>query len=183
MAKKRCWKKFKSFEEEEKWLMEMAQDGWRLVSYIDSDVDENSYKFVKDPTASEYHYQVDYRDFTKKSDYEEYRDLFAESGWTLLSKNRLYSKHIFISTTKSKIFSDLTSMAERDVTRYRKAKEYVWLFIILAIVSAILYYFFDYAYFGALTIFSIGATIYNAFDARKRYKKIHHINMGHYEKV
>ena len=177
MAKK-IWKKFESFEAEEKWLMDMAQEGWRLVSYVDSDVDDNSYKFVEDPYASEYHYQIDYRDFNKKSDYEEYKDLFAESGWTILSENRLYSKHIFISTTKSRIFSDQTSRVERDVNRYQKAKEYIWLFTIQAIITAILYYYFDYAYFGAATIFGIGAAIYNAIDARKRYKKIRHVSIG-----
>lgn len=87
---KKISKKFKSFEEEEKWLMELAQDGQRLVSYDDNDVDTNTYKFVEDPSASEFHYQIDYRIFNKKADYEEYKELFAESGWTILSKSWFY---------------------------------------------------------------------------------------------
>ena len=168
---KKISKKFKSFEEEEKWLMELAKDGWRLVSYDDNDVDTNTYKFVEDPSASEFHYQIDYRSFNKKSDYEEYKELFAESGWTILSKSWFYSKHIFISTTKSKIFSDNVSLVERDINRYRVAKLYAVFFVIQAIITAALYFHFDYAYFGAATLFGIVAAIYNGIDARKRRKK------------
>ena len=174
---KKISKKFASFEAEEKWLMELAQDGWRLVSYEGNDMDTNTYKFVEESSASEYHYQIDYRSFNKKSDYEEYKDLFAESGWSILSNNALYSKHIFISTTKSKIFSDNASRVERDINRNRTAKLYGVLFIIQAIITGGLYYYFDYAYFGAATIFGIGAAIYHAIDARKRNKKIHHVNI------
>ena len=148
---KKISKKFESFEAEEKWLMELAQDGWRLASYEDNDVESNTYKFVEDSSASELHYQIDYRSFNKKSDYEEYKELFAESGWTILSKSWFYSKHIFISTTKSKIFSDNTSQIEREINRYRVAKLYVGLFVLQAIITAILYVYFDYAFFGAAT--------------------------------
>lgn len=175
---KKISKKFKSFEEEEKWLMELAQDGWRLVSYDDNDVDTNTYKFVEDPSASEFHYQIDYRSFNKKSDYEEYKELFAESGWTILSKSRFYSKHIFISTTMSKIFSDNVSRVERDINRYRVAKLYAVFFVIQAIITAALYIYFDYAYFGAATLFGIVAAIYNGIDARKRNKKIRHLSIS-----
>jgi len=175
---KKISKKFESFEAEEKWLMELAQDGWRLVSYEDNDIDTNTYKFVEDPSASELHYQIDYRVFNKKSDYEEYKDLFAESGWTILSKNWFYSRHIFISTTKSMIFSDNTSQVERDINRYRVAKLYVLLFIIQAIITGGLYYYLDYASFLGVTIFGIGSAIYHAIDTRKRYKKIRHVSIG-----
>lgn len=169
---KKFSKKFETFEAEEKWLMELAQDGWRLVSYEDNDVETNTYKFVKDSSASQLHYQIDYRSFNKKSDYEEYKALFTEAGWTMLSKSWIYSKHIFISTTKNKIFSDNISQIEREINRYRVAKLYGGLFVLQAIITAILYIYFDYAFFGAATIFGIGATIYNVMDARKRHKKI-----------
>lgn len=175
---KKISKKFESFEAEEKWLMELAQNGWRLVSYEDNDVGSNTYKFVEDLYASELHYQIDYRSFNKKLDYEEYKELFAESGWTILSKSWFYSKHIFISTTKSKIFSDNTSQIEREITRYRVAKLYVGLFVLQAIITAILYVYFDYPYFGAATLFGIGAAIYNVIDARKRHKKIPSVSLG-----
>ena len=141
-------------------------------------MDTNTYKFVEDSSASGLHYQIDYRSFNKKSDYEEYKELFAESGWTILSKSWFYSKHIFISTTKSKIFSDNTSQIEREINRYRVAKSYVGLFVIQAIATAVLLYYFDYAYFGAATLFGICAAIYHAIDARKRYKKIRHVSIG-----
>ncbi|MEK4698011.1 DUF2812 domain-containing protein [Solibacillus sp. FSL R7-0668] len=175
---KKISKKFESFEAEEKWLMELAQDGWRLVSYEDNDVETNTYKFVEDASASELHYQIDYRIFNKKSDYEEYKDLFEESGWTILSKSWFYSKHIFISTTNSKIFSDNISQIERDINRYRMAKFYVMFFIIQSIITAGLYYYFERSSFMGATIFGIGAAIYNVIDARKRRKKIPSVSVG-----
>ena len=137
-----------------------------------------TYKFVEDSSASELHYQIDYRSFNKKSDYVEYKELFAESGWTILSKSRFYSKHIFISTTKNKIFSDNVSLVERDINRYRVAKLYAVFFVIQAIIAAALYFHFDYAYFGAATLFGIVAAIYNGIDARKRRKKIPSVSLG-----
>lgn len=175
---KKISKKFESFEAEEKWLMELAQDGWRLVSYEDNDVEKNTYKFVEDSSASELHYQIDYRSFNKKSDYEEYIALFTEAGWTILSKSWVYSKHIFISTTKSKIFSDSTSQIEREINRYRVAKLYAGLFVLQAIITAILYVYCDYAFFGAATLFGIGAAIYNVMDAKKRHKNIPPVSLG-----
>lgn len=177
---KKLSKKFDSFEAEEKWLMELAQEGWRLISYDSADVDACTYKFVKDPAASQYRYQIDYRDFNKKLDYEEYKNLFEETGWTILSKNFFYSKHIFVSSSKNEIFSDPKSRLERDVNRYRSAKLYVAMFMLLAIVTGGLYYYFDFeiSVLGFLTIVGLGGAVYHTIDARKRIKKIRHVNMG-----
>ena len=177
---KKISKKFDSFEAEEKWLMELAQEGWRLVSYDTAELGACRYKFIEDPAASQYRYQIDYRDFNSKSAYEEYKNLFDETGWTSLSKNFFYSKHIFISTSKSEIFSDRMSRLERDINRYHSAKIFIALFMLQAIITGGLYYYFNFeiSVLGGLTIFGLGGAIYNTVDAIKRNKKISRVNLS-----
>lgn len=171
---KRISKKFDSFEAEEKWLMDMAKDGWRLVSYDSEDLEECTYKFDEDPDASKYNYQIDYRNFNTKSAYEEYKALFEETGWTILSKSFWYSKHIFVSTSKERIFSDSGSILERDINRYKNAKMYVLLCIIGTIITGSLYFYFDseVSSLGGVTIMGIFGTIYATWDAMKHRKKV-----------
>ena len=171
---KKLTKKFDSFEQEEKWLHDLALQGWRLENYEDVNIGNCTYKFIEDKNAKNLHYQIDYRLFSKKSEYQDYESLFEETGWTILSKNYSYNKHIFISDTKEKIFSDDHSQFERYQTRFTMARTYCVLFIIQALITGSLYFYFDtnYPYLGAITFFGIGATIYNGIDSLKRYKKL-----------
>lgn len=169
---KKITKKFNSFEEEERWLADLAEQNWLLISYDNNDVEKCSYKFLQDPNAKDYTYQIDYRDFNTKREYEDYKNLFKETGWNILSKNITYGKHIFISKTKNKIFSDQESMISRDINRYKSSLTYGIIFIIQALITGILYYNFDYPFLGAITIFGVFAAIYNFIDGVKRKKKI-----------
>lgn len=176
---KKISKKFNSFEDEEKWLMGMAKEGWRLVSYDSEDIEECTYKFVEDPNASKYNYQIDYRNFKKKLDYEEYKQLFEETGWTTLSKNANYSKHIFISTSKETIFSDGTTSLEREIYRYKTAKLYVVLSLVYTIITWSIYIYFDLemSSFGGVLMPGLLATIYTTVDAVKRRKYIKNVKL------
>ena len=176
---KKISKKFNSFEDEEKWLMGMAKEGWRLVSYDSEDIEECTYKFVEDPNASKYNYQIDYRNFKKKLDYEEYKQLFEETGWTTLSKNAKYSKHIFISTSKENIFSDSATSLEREINRYKTAKVYVIASILwtISMVSLLYYFDFEISAFGGGATFGLFAIIYTTVDAVKRRKYIKNVKL------
>ena len=172
--------KFKSFDEEEQWLTEQAQKGWRLVSYDSEEFDDCVYKFVQDEAAKEYRYKIDFREFTSKTDFEDYKELFNETGWTLLSKNRSYVKHIFISTSGEEIFSDQASIIEREVRRYRSAKVNAIGSFVVAVIAAGLLYYFDFEYKGLFygTLMCLGATWMYTINAMKSKKIINNAGIG-----
>ena len=166
--------KFKSFDEEEQWLMEQAQKGWRLVSYDSEEFDDCVYKFVQDEAAKQYRYKIDFREFSSKTDFEDYKELFNETGWTLLAKNRSYRKHIFISNSGAEIFSDQASIIEREIRRYRSAKVNAIGSFVIAVIAAGLLYYFDFEYKGLFygTLMCLGATWMYTINAMKSKKII-----------
>ena len=166
--------KFKSFDEEEQWLMEQAQKGWRLVSYDSEEFDDCIYKFVQDEAAKEYRYKIDFREFDSKTDFEDYKELFNETGWTLLSKNRSYIKHIFISTSGEEIFSDQASIIEREVRRYRSAKvNAIGSFVTVIVAAGFLYYSdFEYKALSVVVVMFLFTTWMYTINAMKSKKII-----------
>lgn len=124
---KKVSRKFISLADEERWLHDMLNEGWRLQSYDSEDMDTCQYRFepAAEAERSGLVYRIDYRTFERKAEYEEYRELFAEAGWTLLSSNKRYAKHIFYTTDPeagTSIFSDTESLKARDK---RKLKSYL----------------------------------------------------------
>ncbi|MGN7476250.1 DUF2812 domain-containing protein [Solibacillus silvestris] len=97
-------KKFNSFEDEEHWLNELAQSGWRLVDYSKGGLAENHYHFHVDLDAKNMHYKIDYRTIKNREEFDDYKELFHETGWELIAKNHSYLKYIFISAEGRKFF-------------------------------------------------------------------------------
>jgi len=65
-------------EKEEKWLEQMAADGWRLVS-----VAPYIYKFQRSEPEKVV-YRLDYKN-TLDKDYQEYLTIFKDAGWELFA--------------------------------------------------------------------------------------------------
>lgn len=175
---KKFTKEFKSFDVEEQWLLEQAQNGWRLVSYSSSEVNECTYKFVQDSAAKEYRYKIDFREFGNKSDFEDYQELFKETGWTLLSKKNSEGKRIFISNSGAEIFSDQASIIEREIRRCHSDKVYALIYFLVAIISVGLFYFFENRGFLFATIMLLYFTAKYMMNANKRQKFINKARMG-----
>ena len=134
---------FMSFEAEEKWLNELAEQGWRLIEYNSNELTENSYTFEVDLNARNMRYKIDFRPIKNADEFEEYKVLFEESGWTPIAKNHRAYKYIFISEEGREIYSHNISYIER-LQNLRKVKM-IQLFTFLAgsLIIAALYFIND----------------------------------------
>ena len=105
----RKYKWFIDFEKEEKWLNEMAAKGWALKGK------QNAYLFESGAEA-ETNIKIDYRQFTKSADFEEYKGIFADSGWQHIAGSKSSGNQYFkqVDTeADADIFSDDISRAGR----------------------------------------------------------------------
>lgn len=110
------WKFFLDLDKEEKWLNEMAKQGWILARK------SLRYKFER---GEEKLIKIDYRTFKSKKDLEDYLLLFEDSGWTHLAGDKSSGRQYFMkedSNANDDIFSDQRSKAER----YKRMAD-VWL--------------------------------------------------------
>lgn len=132
----RKFKVFVNFDKEEKWLMTMAQKGYRL---------ENTtfgYKFRR-ATPEQVTIRIDTRRFNSKQDFVDYCTLFEDSGWKHLAGDKRSSAQYFQKIEGSSdedIFSDGQSKAER----YQRLS-LLWLklsiipFVVLMVMSVLHY--------------------------------------------
>ncbi|MEI3598097.1 MULTISPECIES: DUF2812 domain-containing protein [unclassified Oceanobacillus] len=103
------FKLFIDFEKEEKWLAQMASDGYHLqrVSF--------GYQFRRgEPEKTTI--KIDYRVFKNKEDYIDYCTMFEDSGWKHLAGTRSSGFQYFQKmddTAEDDIFSDQASKAVR----------------------------------------------------------------------
>lgn len=121
MTKHKC---FMDFEKEETWLGGMAKDGWRLVSVSSL----GGYRFTK-AEPSEQNYRIDYRSFKSRWDFEDYIQLFTDSGWVHIAGTRHSGSQYFLQANPESggdIFSDSASRAGR----YRRGSQ-MWLSLVL----------------------------------------------------
>ncbi|WP_239618054.1 DUF2812 domain-containing protein [Cohnella mopanensis] len=105
----RKWKWFHNFDKEEKWLNELASQGYMLVRK------SIGYEFqrVKPEKAI---IRIDYRTFKNREDFEDYRALFEDSGWQHIAGTRSSGHQYFKKREESgneDIFSDVDSKAAR----------------------------------------------------------------------
>lgn len=155
-------KRFTSFEVEEQWLNELAQSGWRLIDYGKDDLSEIHYTFEADTTAKKIHYKIDFRPLKNKEEFEDYKTLFHEAGWEIVAKNHRYFKYIFISDKANEIFSDTSSLIEREKHRRKNISFYFCGFGLVALVSLIVLLVKDFEELNVLVImFSIVAIRYS----------------------
>lgn len=175
---KKISKRFTNFAEEEQWLQSMINDGWILKEYDLEDVDACQYVFepVKHEKQKNRIYKIDYRSFDKKDDYQEYKGIFEDSGWTSLSKNKWYSKHIFYTNnqnTSINIFSDQESYKEREK---RKMSDSLTFTVICGVVSIIAFIFYSIygipviGFAGFMSLITSVKHVGDYLDHKKNYK-------------
>jgi hypothetical protein len=126
-AAKTITKKFNSFTEEEQWLQHMLDEGWILKGYGSHKLDSIPYYFDPIQYEDQKHrtYKIDYRVFRKENDFHEYKGIFEETGWTLLSIDKTYAKHIFYTNrpdANCTIFSDIESYKDREKRKMASAR-------------------------------------------------------------
>lgn len=105
----RKWKLFFNLDKEEKWLNEMAQQGFVLSG--------KNFKYEFNHVSDQENLiKIDYRTFKSKKDLEDYILLFEDSGWEHLAGDKSSGKHYFMkknANATDDIFSDQRSKAER----------------------------------------------------------------------
>lgn len=152
---KRVNKKFSNFTDEEQWIQSMLQDGWILKSYDLEDEDGNIYVFepIQNNEQKNLIYKIDYREFNKKEDFLEYKSIFENSGWTVLSRNKGYSKHIFYTKLQNPnrdIFSDTESYRGREKRKMHSSLISAITSFVGFIILIILYGIFEKTAFGGV---------------------------------
>lgn len=105
----RKFKFFIDFDKEEKWLEEMAKEGYQLKGTF------LGYKFEKGE-PEETTIRIDFRKFKKKEDFDDYKALFEDSGWEHLVGSKSSGIQYFKKVREDAdddIFSDTDSKAAR----------------------------------------------------------------------
>ena len=104
---------FSSFQDEEKWLEQMAADGYKLAKR--NTLQTLIYTFVPAP-PEQVCIRADYRVFKTQHDFQDYCTLFEDSGWYHIAGTKdsgnQYFKRIDENSNED-IFSDTPSRAER----------------------------------------------------------------------
>ena len=173
-------KKFSSFEAEEQWLDELAQSGWRLIDYGNDEFSDIHYTFQFDPLAKEMRYKIDFRPLKNATEFEDYKELFRESGWDLIAKNHRYYKYIFISEIAEDIYSDTISLIERERQKRKMISMFVFCSCIAGILAFIvkLLFFEDSDWLNVVTIMFLlialrySSSIYKCNKTIKRLKQV-----------
>lgn len=100
---------FTDFEKEEKWLEQMASNGYHLKSTM------FGYHF-KSASPEEATIKIDYRRFKRKADFLDYCAMFEDSGWQHLAGTKNSGHQYFWKKNEAAgedIFSDQDSKASR----------------------------------------------------------------------
>ncbi|GIP65104.1 hypothetical protein J32TS6_36590 [Virgibacillus pantothenticus] len=174
---KKVSKKFSAFTEEEQWLQTMVQNGWILKKY--SDEGEGGCSYIFEPIQKkDVIYKIDFREFNRKKDYQEYKDLFEDAGWKLLSKNQSYSKHIFYTSSTNKqsdIFSDAPSYIEREKRKMSASLRDAIIYLVISCICLALRIIFERtSFYGPSGLFLIISIKYvmDYLKHRKTYKSL-----------
>lgn len=168
---KKLQKKFHSFGKEEKWLTDLAQQGWRLTFYSNGVV-ETEYTFVLDPSVKEMTYKIDFRPMNDKEEFEDYVAIFEESGWQSIAPSHKYWKYIFISVEGTDIFSDGSSLVEREKQRRKVHIINLSVFLVGIIACLIFYVLKEYDWLPVVIILYGIAALYYSFLIWKSNKAI-----------
>lgn len=110
---KRHFKIFLDFDKEERWLNQMAAEGWLMRQ------SGPFYSFTPMPPGAAI-VRTDYRPTMSAEDFADYISLFADAGWHHLSGSRTSGTQYFSAdrdAANDEIFSDAASKAQR----YRRA--------------------------------------------------------------
>lgn len=164
-------------EQEEKWLQEMAADGWMLDK-----VAPYTYSFKKgDPRKVVY--RLDFKN-NLDQDYQEYLDIFKDSGWQLLTT--FTGWHYFTIQCRSAVTPEIYNSARTRAQKYRRTF-YLSLPMFLLIMSPI-YTLINtqkeathpLLHFGFTFLF-IGIVLYGIFGTMRMWVKIRQLESGSLE--
>ena len=120
---------FLRFDKEEAWLEQMARKGWLLTQ-------TGIFRDFRRITPEEKTIRIDYRIFKSRQDFNEYRTLFADSGWQHLAGTKSSGAQYFLKSgadSTEDIFSDQLSQAGR----YRRVSE-MYLCTTMSLVSLLI---------------------------------------------
>jgi len=109
---------FTNFDREEQWLNGMARQGYQLIRK------SVAYEFAP-AEPEEANYRIDYRTFKTRQDFEDYKALFEDCGWTHIAGTKSSGAQYFKRTeawADEDIFSDVGSKA----ARYKRISD-MWL--------------------------------------------------------
>lgn len=123
---------FFRFDKEEKWLEEMAGNGWLLCGK------GLCYEFLR-CTPDRCTIRVDYREFKNRGEFEDYKAMFEDSGWKHLAGSRGSGTQYFLKLSDcgtEDIFSDGMSRAGR----YKRMAN-AWLCAAVALLPLMVVYF------------------------------------------
>lgn len=123
------FKIFKDFKKEEQFLNEMAKKGYQLVKYNSLGI----YTF-KPAEPKNLNYKIDYRIFSKKSDFEEYCTLFKDAGWEHVCGKYQSGTHYFLSNSEKTKNGDIFSDEESQLERYKRFSAQCFVSLTLSIV-------------------------------------------------
>ncbi|KYG31765.1 DUF2812 domain-containing protein [Alkalihalobacillus trypoxylicola] len=110
------FKHFYDFNSEEKWLNDMAKQGFQLIKSTSW-----SYKFTPSKPENT-KIKLDYRVFKKHEDYEDYLALFEDSGWKHIS-GTYRSGHQYFKQIKDHASDDIFSDGESRAARYKRLSD------------------------------------------------------------
>jgi len=111
----KAYKIFFNTLKEEKWIQELAEDGW-LIEKIGF-----GYTFRK-VEKKLYNLKMDYRIFSKQDEFEEYVTMYEDFGWKHIAGDKSSGSQYFIhedNEMQSELFSDEDSQRAR-IMRIRK---------------------------------------------------------------
>ncbi|WP_284645126.1 DUF2812 domain-containing protein [Paenibacillus silviterrae] len=125
------YKFFSNFDEEERWLREMARQGCRFTR-------KTAFGYEFKPSEPENTtIKVDYRTFKRREDFEDYLALFEDSGWEHLSGTKSSGYQYFRKIDKQgseEIFSDVDSKAGRYKRQSEMWAALAWTFTPIMVV-------------------------------------------------
>lgn len=111
------WMFFTNFEKEEKWLNEMAKQGYQIIK---KSFYSNMYEFKTiEPENSII--KIDYRKFNKIEEYKNYLTLFEDSGWEHLAGTKKSGYQYFkrLTSAVAMIFFPMLLLKLDDTNAYR----------------------------------------------------------------
>lgn len=110
----RKFKMFIDIDKEEKYLNEMARNGY----IFNKTTVFGFYHFIKD-TPADLNYKIDYRGFTKVSDFEDYKSLFDDAGWMHVH-GTTYGYNQYFLPKQGTIDNEIFSTEESKAARYKR---------------------------------------------------------------
>jgi len=122
------FKIFTNFEKEEQYLNVMAKQGYILKKYSSF----GFYHFT-DGQPQDLKYRIDYRNFYKKEDFQDYKALFEDAGWQHVYGTKSSLNQYFLPKNNN-ADDNIFSSEESAALRYKHLYEICCLNVVAAIV-------------------------------------------------